>query len=420
MSHPTFSELLATFFKIGCLSFGGAAGQIAMMHRMIVDDKGWIEEKDYLAGLNFCTLLPGPEAQQLATYIGWRLHGIAGGVAAGLLFVLPGAVLILVLAQLYVLGTGIPAVDGLLLGIKAAVIAIIAEAVLKFAKRGLKSRALIGVAIAAFVAMMLFALPFPVVVIGAALAGILIGRASPLPAQTQPETRVAFPARAAALCLALWWLPVCLAALMLGGGHLLVEIGLFFSKLALVTFGGAYALLAYLSDEAVARGWVSAAQMLDALGFAETTPGPTILVNPFVAFIAGGKKGGLMAWFAGLMALWTTFAPSFLWIFVGGPYLGKITANRTLSAALAGISAAVVGIISTVGTKFALVFLFSGIAPMNIGPLHLPRPAAWPDPLATALVLLALALTFLRHWPMLRMLMMLAAIGLCFGLLGLR
>lgn len=414
--RPAFSELLATFFKIGCISFGGAAGQIAMMHRMIVDDKGWIAEKDYLAGLNFCTLLPGPEAQQLATYIGWRLHGVKGGAAAGLLFVLPGAALILVLAQLYVLGAGIPAVDGLLLGIKAAVIAIIAEAILKFAKRGLKSRALYGVAIAAFVAMLFFAVPFPIVVIGAALVGIAIGRASPPRSPAPPGASVTFPARIAALSLALWWLPVGLAALVLGGNHLLVEVGLFFSKLALVTFGGAYALLAYLSDEAVQRGWVSATQMLDALGFAETTPGPTILVNPFVAFIAGWKQGGVMAWLAGLMALWTTFAPSFLWIFAGGPYLERISANRGLASAMAGISAAVVGIIATVGAKFALVFLFSGIVPITIGPLILPVPAAWPDPLASGLAVLALVLTFLRHWPMLWMLALLALIGLVSGL----
>ena len=418
MNRPSFSELLATFFKIGCISFGGAAGQIAMMHHMIVDEKGWISEKEYLAGLNFCTLLPGPEAQQLATYIGWRLHGVKGGAAAGLLFVLPGAALILILAQLYVLGTGIPAVDGVLLGIKAAVIAIIVEAVLKFAKRGLKSRALIAIAIGAFVAMIAFAVPFPIVVLGAALAGIAIRYASPVPIPVQMSANIAFPMLAAAACLTLWWLPVALAALVLGGDHRLVEIGLFFSKLAVITFGGAYALLAYLSDEAVQRGWVSAGQMLDALGFAETTPGPTILVNPFVAFLAGWKTSTWMGWLAGLMALWTTFAPSFLWIFVGAPYLDRINANRTLSCALQGISAAVVGIIATVGAKFALLFLFPTMTLVQWGPVSLALPTGSPRWIALGLTGLALVLTFRRHWPILHMLAFLAGLGLVLGWSG--
>lgn len=421
MHTPSISELFRTFFHIGCVSFGGAAGQIAMMHRMLVDEKKWISERDFLGGLNFCTLLPGPEAQQLATYIGWRLHGLKGGVIAGGLFVLPGAGLILLIAQAYALGAGIPAVQGLLLGIKAAVIAIVLEAVLKIGKRALKSGALKLVAIAAFLAMMAFGVPFPIVIVVAALAGLAIGADAPAPMQDRSAgTGLVIPWKAAGLCLGLWWLPALIALVVFGPQHLLVEIGLFFSKLAVITFGGAYALLAYLTDQAVARGWVSATQMLDALGFAETTPGPTILVNPFVAFLAGWQREGsaLMAWLAGLMAIWTTFAPSFLWIFVGGPSLDRINANRYLRAALAGISAAVVGIIATVGAKFAVLLLFPAAKPLVFGPFQILAPAGLPDWKALALTLLALMLMFRAHWPMLRMLGALASAGFALHFIG--
>lgn len=422
---PGFTELLATFFKIGCISFGGAAGQIAMMHRMIVDEKKWVSEEEYLAALNFCTLLPGPEAQQLATWIGWRLHGLKGGVASGLLFVLPGALLVLLIAQTYVLGAGIPVIDGLLLGIKAAVVAVIVEAVLKFGKRALKSDALRMVALTAFLAMTIFAVPFPVVIIVAALAGILIARntANAIPASIISGNAVTFPGKAAVICLLLWWLPVALAALLLGAGHFLVDIGQFFSKLAVITFGGAYAVLAYLTDEAVARGWVNARQMMDGLGFAETTPGPTILVNPFVAFLAGWQRpsdgvlpNGAMAWLAGLMALWTTFAPSFLWIFVGGPYLDRINANPTVASALRGISAAVVGVIATVGAKFILLFVFPSASIFNWGPVSMLVPKGSIDWIAAGLCVCALFLTFIRHWPILRMMGLLTVIGALLGI----
>lgn len=410
---PSLAELFRVFFQIGCISFGGAAGQIALMHRMLVDERKWIEERDFVAGLNFCTLLPGPEAQQLATYIGWRLHGLAGGTMAGLLFVLPGAALILLLAQLYAWGANLPSVQAALLGVKAAVIAILIEAVLKIGRRALGANAFRMVALVAFLAMMAFAVPFPVVILGAALAGLWIGVPAP-PATAAATAPIRLPWRAAILCLALWWMPVLLAALVMGPGHLLVEVGLFFSKLAVITFGGAYALLAYLSEEAVLRGWVSAGQMLDALGFAETTPGPTILVNPFVAFLAGWQKEGsaIIAWLAGLMALWTTFAPSFLWIFVGSPSLDRVNANRALRSALAGISAAVVGIIATVGAKFAILLLFPQAKTFVFGPIQLLAPAGSPDIKAMLLAALALALSFLLHWSMLRMLGMVTIAGL--------
>lgn len=413
LQRPSLGELLRVFFHIGCISFGGAAGQIALMHRMLVDERKWIEERDFVSGLNFCTLLPGPEAQQLATYIGWRLHGLPGGTIAGMLFVLPGAALILILAQLYAWGANVPSVQAALLGVKAAVIAILIEAVLKIGKRALGGNAFRLVALLAFLSMMAFAVPFPIVIIGAALAGLWIGVAPP-PATADSAVPIRFPWRAAILCLALWWLPVVIAVIAMGPGHLLVEVGLFFSKLAVITFGGAYALLAYLSDQAVMRGWVSPTQMLDALGFAETTPGPTILVNPFVAFLAGWQKesSALMAWLAGLMAVWTTFAPSFLWIFVGAPSLARVNANRALRSALAGISAAVVGIIATVGAKFAILVLFPQATMLTLGPLQLLAPTGAPDYRAMALAGLAIVLSFVLHWSMLRMLGLVTIVGL--------
>ena len=370
--------------------FGDPPWGIATLY---VNQGVWSEE-EYLAALNFCTLLPGPEAQQLATWIGGRLQGLKGGVASGLLFVLPGALLVLLIAQAYALGTGIPVIDGLLLGIKAAVVAVIVEAVLKFGKRALKSDALRMVALIAFLAMTIFAVPFPVVIISAALAGILIARNAGVTIVTPALSGggIPFPGKAATICLLLWWMPVALAALMLGAGHFLVDIGLFFSKLAVITFGGAYAVLAYLTDAAVAKGWVNARQMMDGLGFAETTPGPTILVNPFIAFLAGwqrtpgdGLPNGIMAWLAGLMALWTTFAPSFLWIFVGGPYLDRINANPVISAALRGISAAVVGVIATVGAKFALLLVFPLASSLHWGPVTMLAPKGNIDWIAAVL-----------------------------------
>lgn len=416
---PSLGELFRVFFQIGCISFGGAAGQIALMHRMLVDERKWIAERDFVAGLNFCTLLPGPEAQQLATYIGWRLHGVAGGTIAGLLFVLPGAALILLLAQLYAWGANVPSVQAALLGVKAAVIAILIEAVLKIGKRALGASAFRVVAFIAFLAMMAFAVPFPVVILGAALAGLWIG-VPPPPATAAASAPIRLPWRAAILCLALWWLPVLVAFLALGPTHLLVEVGLFFSKLAVITFGGAYALLAYLSDQAVTRDWVSATQMLDALGFAETTPGPTILVNPFVAFLAGWQRegSGLVAWLAGLMALWTTFAPSFLWIFVGAPSLDRVNANRALRSALAGISAAVVGIIATVGAKFAILVLFPQAKTWILGLVQVLAPAGMPDLKALLLAGLAIVLSFVLHWPMLRMLAAVTFAGLLLFFVG--
>ncbi|WP_246155634.1 chromate efflux transporter [Rhabdaerophilum calidifontis] len=415
---PSRAELLAISFRIGCLAFGGAAGQIAMMHRIYVDEKRWVAERDFLDGLNFCTLLPGPEAQQLATYIGWRLHGVGGGLVSGLLFIAPGALLILLLAQAYVFGAHIPVIAGLLLGIKAAVVAIILQAVRRLAGRGLAGPAFRLLALAAFLGMSFTVLPFPVVVMLAALAGILLAGRDPVaPTGDAGAVRPGGVLPAAALSLLAWWLPVILAALILGDEHLLVETGLFFSKLAVITFGGAYALLAYLTEEGVRRGWADARQMIDALGLAETTPGPTIRVNLFIAFLAGSKAGGaVLAWLAGLMALWTTFAPSFLWIFAGAPLLGRVTRSPVLTAALKGISAAVVGIIAAVAARFGVVLFFAAPVRVESWPFSTLMPAGALDPWALALAALALLLTFGLKWPMLRMLALLAGIG---GVLGL-
>jgi chromate transporter len=414
-------------FRIGCLSFGGAAGQIAMMHRLLVEEKRWIDERDFLDGLNFCTLLPGPEAQQLATFLGWRLHGASGGLVSGVLFVLPGAALILALAQAYVLGAGIPVVAGLLLGIKAAVIAIILEAVIRLARRALARNSLRLLALAAFVAMSFTTLPFPLMIVLAGVAGIALagaggdgGRTTAPTAPLAPVLPVAFaPVLPVALVtLVAWWLPVLVAGLVFGPQHLLVEIGLFFSKLAVVTFGGAYALLAYLSEEGIRRGWADAREMIDALGLAETTPGPTVLVNPFIAFLAGFRAGGSgIAWLAGLMAIWTTFAPSFLWIFAGGPFLVRLTANPMLAGALRGISAAVVGIIASVAFRFATVFLFPAPVLVTSGPFAVLLPGGGPDLPRLGMTGLAALLLFGLKWPLVRMIATMAGLGAIAGLL---
>lgn len=410
---PTVREWLAESLKVGLLSFGGAAGQIAMMHRMFVEERRWVSEREFLDGLNFCTLLPGPEAQQLSTYLGWRLHGIPGGLVSGILFVLPGAIFILILAQAYVIGAGIPTVAALLLGIKAAVIAIVTEAVLKIGRRALTTNGLRAVGMLAFAAMMLTTLPFPALIGLAALAGIPLTRGSTALAARDVSPSPAFPWMTAGLTLAAWWLPVALAALILGSGHLLVEVGLFFSKLAVITFGGAYALLSYLAEESVRRGWADARQMIDALGLAETTPGPTILVNPFVAFLAGAKSGGgAMAWLAGIMAIWTTFAPSFLWIFTGGPLMSRVTRSAMLSGALRGISAAVVGIIASVATKFAIFLFFAAPQRIETGFFATLLPGGAVEWKALGLAAIAFGLLFALKLGLLRMLAIMILLGL--------
>jgi chromate transporter len=382
---PNFGEAFRVWLKIGCLSFGGPAGQIALMHRVVVDEKKWIDEPRFLHALNFCMLLPGPEATELAAYIGWLLYGVRGGLVAGILFVLPGALVMLGLTLLYVYGRGLGPIDGALFGIKAAVLVIVIEALLRIGRRSLKSQLLVALAAGGFIGIYFFALPFPLIVAGAALIGFLVAQRAPAQlalGDQVPSTAPKRPHRwrqfaiAMAIGLALWWAPVALAALLLGSDHALVAIGLFFSKLAVVTFGGAYAVLAYMAQQAVeAYGWMSASEMIDGLGLAETTPGPLILVTQFVGFIAAFRHAEpftpLVAGLIGAgMTTWVTFVPPILWIFAGAPFIEELRGNKRLAGALAAITAVVVGVILNLSVWFALHVLFGTVSEKHYGPLR--------------------------------------------------
>ena len=383
--QPTFAEALKVWFKVGCLSFGGPAGQIALMHRVVVDEKKWLDEPRFLHALNFSMLLPGPEATELATYAGWLLHGVRGGLVAGLLFVLPGALVMLGLTLLYVYGRGLGPVDGALFGIKAAVLVIVVEALIRIGRRSLKSRLLVALAALGFIGIYFFALPFPLIVVAAALTGFFVAQRAPEQLALAAGTRINAPPRegrwrhfaaALAIGLVLWWSPVLVATMLLGSTHVLVAVGLFFSKLAVVTFGGAYAVLAYMAQQAVeTHGWLAAPEMVDGLGLAETTPGPLILVTQFVGFIAAFRDpapfspltAGLLG--AGLTT-WVTFVPAMLWIFAGAPFIEELRGNRRLAGALAAITAAVVGVILNLSVWFALHVLFGRVTEMHWGPLR--------------------------------------------------
>ena len=384
-ASPTFGEAFRVWLKIGCINFGGPAGQIAMMHRMLVDEKKWIDEPRFLHALNFCMLLPGPEAQKLATYIGWALHGVRGGLVAGILFVLPGALVMLGLSLAYALGRGIAWIDGALFGIKAAVLVIVVEALIRIGRRALKTRTLIALAGTAFVGIFFLNAAFPLIVAGAALIGYVVARTKPQQMGLKDEAVEVAPAvpdrwrqfwRAVVVGLIVWWAPVAVAALALGPAHVLVSIGTFFSKLAVVSFGGAYALLAYMAQQAVeTHHWMTAPEMVDGLGLAETTPGPLILVTQFVGFLAGFRDGApFSAVTAGIlgaaMTTWVTFTPSMLWIFAGAPFVEQLRGNHRLSGALAAITAAVVGVILNLTVWFALHVLFGRVDEVRAGPLR--------------------------------------------------
>ncbi len=402
--HPTFREALAVWGKIGLLSFGGPAGQIALMHRILVDERRWIAPAPFLHALNFCMLLPGPEAMQLATYVGWRLHGTAGGLAAGLLFVLPGALVVLALSIAYVLYGQVPLVEAAFLGVKAAVLVIVIEALLRVARRALRGPYDVAIAIAAFAAIFFFAAPFPVIIAAAALLGWLHALAVPAPPApllaSPPPVALSRTVGTAALWLAIWIGPLLVMAALFGRAHVTTDIALFFSKLAIVTFGGAYSVLAYMAQQAVETyGWLSAGEMLDGLGLAETTPGPLILVTEFVAFLAGYRHGGEPKLAFGLLGaavtLWATFAPCFLWIFTGAPYVERLSANPRLAGALAGVTAAVVGVILNLSLWFALHVLFGTVTAAWHGPVRLWTPDwASLNVEALALALLAAGLLF--------------------------
>ena len=363
VERPTLAELVAASWKVGVLGFGGPAGQIALMHRVFVDEKRWIDEPRYLHALSYCTLLPGPEAQQLATYVGWLLYGVRGGIVAGGLFVLPGVVVMLALSWLYAAHGAEPLVAAAFHGIKAAVAALVVEALVKIGRRALKGWADGAIAMAAFVALALFGAPFPLVILVAALVGLARGAGADepdSPAQARPSGRSAFAA--AAVWAVVWLAPLAFCAVMLGPQHLLTQVGALFSSLAVVTFGGAYAALAYLQQQAVAaHGWLTPGQMIDGLGLAETTPGPLVLVNQHVAFMAGWQvKGGGpgLAVAAALMASWSTFAPSFLWIFAPAPAAQTLRRSRRARAPPSALTAAVLGVIANLALWFVIHALF--------------------------------------------------------------
>ena len=324
------------------------------MHRMLVEERGWLTERQFLNALNFCMLLPGPEAMQLATYAGWKLHGARGGLIAGLLFVAPGALIILTLSALYAWFGTLAPVTALFLGIKAAVLAILAQALFRLSQRALKTPLNWALAAAAFFALAILALPFPLIIAGAALAGYFLNAKDKTP-PTPIKLNATDLARTVLIWLSIWLAPVAALLAILGPDHVLAELGLFFSKLAIITFGGAYAVLTVMAEEAVAQGWLNPTQMIDGLGLAETTPGPLILVTQFVGFLAGYKEMGTIA--GGLagaaITLWVTFAPCFLWIFAGAPYVEALATRPRLTAALSGITAAVVGVILNLGLWFA-------------------------------------------------------------------
>jgi len=431
IQQPTFAESFKVWFKIGCLSFGGPTGQIAMMHRVLVDEKKWIDEPRFLHGLNFCMLLPGPEAQQLATYIGWLMHGIRGGLAAGILFVLPGAVVMLGLSLLYAYGRGVPLIEGALFGIKAAVLVIVVEALIRIGRRALKTSALVGLAAAAFIGIFFLALPFPLILATAAVIGFLVARSSPKLLALKPAETVIMPmtgawrqsAAATVIGLSAWWAPIAVVAVTLGGDHVLTTIGVFFAKLAVVTFGGAYAVLAYMAQAAVETyGWMTPQQMVDGLGLAETTPGPLILVTQFVGFLAGyghpapftPVTGGLIAT---ALTLWVTFVPSMMWIFVGAPYIERLRAEPRVSGALAAITAAVVGVVLNLSVWFALHVLFGEVTERHTGIL---RWYAF-DPLAldwkvTGLAAIAAMLAFVLHRGLIELIVVMAVLGIAMRL----
>jgi chromate transporter len=388
----SFGEAFAVWCRIAMLSFGGPAGQIAVMHRILVEEKNWISEGRFLHALNYCMLLPGPEAQQLATYIGWLLHRTAGGIMAGVLFIVPGVIAIMGLSYIYAVYGNVGFVEALFFGLKAAVLAIVIQAVFRVGKRALRNRVMIAIAALVFIAIFFFGAPFPSILVAAGLVGFAGARAGRpefaamehggkgnaavdnMMGAAVPDHVRATPGRAlrvAAVWLALWLIPVGAIVLGLGPSNVFSQIAIFFSKMAMVTFGGAYAVLAYVAQQAADYyHWVQPREMLDGLGMAETTPGPLIMVVQFVGFMAAFRDAGglsplVAATLGGLLATWVTFTPCFLWIFLGAPYIEKLRGNKSLAGALTAITAAVVGVILNLSIWFALHTLFRQTNPVH-------------------------------------------------------
>ncbi len=417
----SWRRMLAVFWRIGILSFGGPAAQIAVMHRILVEEEKWLDEPRFLGALSFCMLLPGPEAMQLATYAGWRLRGVPGGLLAGLLFVVPGALVVLGLAMLYMAVGHLPVMAALFLGIKGAVLIIVMEALLRVARRALHSAVHWVIAALAFVAIFFLSLPFPLIILVSALAGFFLlgGRSAGETGSGRGGGSVSGTVRTVAIWMAIWWTPVLLLA-ALGGYGILVRIGHFFSRLAVVTFGGAYAVLAYLAQDVVThKGWLSAGEMMDGLGLAETTPGPLILVTEFVGYVAAYRAGGVSMGIAGaLVTLWVTFAPCFLWIFAGAPYIEQLTAQPRLKGALESITAAVVGVILNLSIWFGLHVLFAELPSLQIGPVKLLSPVWHTLDWRVLLVGAVSAIMLLwRHQSLMRTLGVAALMGIGFAAL---
>ncbi|MBC7153092.1 MAG: chromate efflux transporter [Rhodobacteraceae bacterium] len=424
--YPTLGQAFRIWTRVGLLSFGGPAGQIAVMHRILVEEQKWLGERRFLHALNYCMLLPGPEAMQLAVYIGWLMHRTLGGVIAGFLFVLPGVAAIMALSWIYALYGNVGVVAALFFGLKAAVLAIVVQAVIRIGGRVLRNRALIWVAAAAFVAIFGFGVPFPLIILAAGLIGYLGARANlptfaaggghgrPGPVQVEDadtvlgadvpahaRVNVAFALRVSGILLALWLVPVAVLGLMLGLDDVFSQIARFFSLMAVVTFGGAYAVLAYVAQEAVQHfGWLRPGEMLDGLGMAETTPGPLIMVTQFVGFMAAFREAGslpplLAGTLGGLLTTWVTFTPCFLWIFLGAPFIERLRDNRLLGGALTAITAAVVGVVLNLAIWFGLHVMFDETVRIAACGLRLDLPVAASVNLpAVGLVLAALGAVF--------------------------
>lgn len=421
---PSLRQACAVWLKVGCLGFGGPAGQIALLHREVVEKRGWIDEDRFAHALSFCMLLPGPEAQQLATWLGWRLHGVRGGLAAGLLFVLPGLLAMLGLSALYVMHGQARWAAPVLLGLKAAVVALVLQALLRMAGRAARGRAGAVAAILAFLALSFTVTPFPVVILVAGLAGWLFGAPGGGIVDHAETPPLKGAGKAALVCLAAWLGPVILA-LAIAPRSALAQIGAAFSGLAVVSFGGAYAALAYVGQVSGELGWLTPGQMLDGLGLAETTPGPLVLVFVFVGFVAAWRDADpALAWpmavLGGLMAAWATFAPSFLWIFAGGPLLERLRGHARTAGALSFVGAAVVGVIASLAAWFAVHLLFRTGSEAAWGPLRATLPdLASLDPAAMGLVALACGLTFALRLPILALVGVMALAGAaCSALLG--
>lgn len=430
--QPSLRELFRVFGKIGLLSFGGPAGQIALMHRELVEERNWLEETRFLHALNYCMVLPGPEAMQLATYAGWLLRGVAGGLVAGLLFLLPGAILITALSAVYLLAGEVTVVQGLVFGLKAAVLAIVLDALVKVSRRALKGGGMVGVAVMAFVAIALLQIPFPVVILAAALIGAVSfsGAATanggaalqPLPHHARPNA--ARFVRTTLIWLGIWLGPLALLLAFAGRENVFAQEAMFFSAMATVTFGGAYAVLSYVAQQAVEiYGWLRPDEMLTGLGLAETTPGPLVLVLAFVGFLGGARlssfdpvTGGVAG---ALVALWFTFVPSFLFIFAGAPYVETIRQSKRLAAALSAVTAAVVGVIANLAVWFGLHVLFGTLDEREAGPLRLLVPdLATFDPAAAVIAAGAAVALFAWRANMIVVLAAASAAGMAWLLLS--